>query len=172
MTCIVGVERAGKAYLACDSFLGNDSLADVVDRPKWFRLGSLLVAYAGSFRGPQVVQATIFRQRRREETPFDYLVRAFVPAVIAAYQRHNVRPSQRSEFLVALDGQIYHVQQEDGSVLRSRYGYTAIGAGAEVALGALGASQELEPKEMLRKALRLALKHTTKVREPFHYVEV
>jgi len=168
MTCLVALEREGRVWVGSDSFLGTDDVRDIIDRPKWFRRSGVLVGYAGSLRAAQVVENfASFRRRENGEADLTYLVGVVAAAFRKALNVSRVRPST-SEFLLAYRGKAYTLQN-DYSVVRSSHGYVSIGAGSEVANGALAVlSEEADPRGVIEKALRAAERHSTKVGGRFH----
>jgi ATP-dependent protease HslVU (ClpYQ) peptidase subunit len=73
-----------------------------------------------------------------------------------------------SEALIAANGCVYEVGP-DLCVVRSRYGYLAVGSGAQVAMGALAALPvDMPAQERALAALRAANRHSSYVRPPYH----
>jgi ATP-dependent protease HslVU (ClpYQ) peptidase subunit len=179
MTCLVAVEHEDGVFVGADSFLGDDTSKDLVDRPKWFYRGrKLLVAYCGDLRAAQVAQyGTKPRRQRANEDDQAYIVRSVADAVRQAHKTFEVAPENEDEafvfsYLVAYNGRIYTIQN-DYSVVRSSHGYAATGAGADVALGALAALYgTVSPKECVLRALKAATRHCPQVAAPFHPVNV
>lgn len=147
----------------------------MLDRPKWFYKGSnLLIAYAGDLRAAQTAEiAPRFRRRHGHEAEQAYVQGVVVEAVRHAHKAYEAAKKDADfAFLVAYNGKLYTIQ-EDYSVVRSHYGYAAIGAGQYLALGALAALDEaLPPRERLERALKAAARHATTVCRPFHHVNV
>lgn len=177
MTAVCGIEHPEGVWLGTDSFIGNESIRDVTDRPKWFYRGRyLLVAYAGALRGAQVASlAPPTRRQRLNEADQDYLVRAVVESIRQAHKSYEVQKpaDDGTDYLIGYNGCLY-MMQDDYSILRSKHGYAAIGVGQDMALGALAALQgePLEPKVMIERALRAAARHCPQVGPPFHVVNV
>lgn len=167
MTCLVAIERAGRVWVGCDSFLGTDDVRDVVDRPKWFRRSGVLVGHAGSFRAAQVVEhGADFRRREKGEPEQAYLVGVVACSFRKALNAARVR-LRTAEFLLAYRGKAYALQN-DYSVVRSSHGYVTIGAGSDVANGAMAVLHEGDAREAVTRALAAAERHSTKVGGRFH----
>lgn len=168
MTCLVAFERAGRVWVGSDSFLGTDDVRDIIDRPKWFRRSGVFVGYAGSFRAAQVVENfATFRKREKGEAELEYLIGVVASAFRKALNAARVRPTA-TEFLLVYRGKAYRLQ-DDYSVVRSSHGYATIGAGSEIANGALAVlSDALDPKSIVERALQAAERHSTKVGGRFH----
>lgn len=169
MTCVVAVEHGGRVWMGSDSFMGSEQSRDTLDQPKMFRVGTgLLVGFAGAFRAAQLAQYGLtVRQRRSGELEMAYLVTAVAKSLQKAHRDACLPGASRADFLIALAGKVYTLQ-EDYSVLRSAHGYAAIGAGCDVALGALAVlSPELSPRKRVEAALAAAAKHHPQVAPPF-----
>ena len=168
MTCLVALEREGRVWVGSDSFLGTDDVRDVGDRPKWFRRSGVFVGYAGSLRAAQVVENfATFRRRDNGEADLAYRVGGVAAGCRKALNAARVRLST-AEFLLAYRGRAYTLQN-DYSVVRSSHGYVSIGAGSEIANGALAVlAEDADPREVIDKVLRAAERHSTKVGGRFH----
>lgn len=184
MTCIVAIEHDGVVHLGSDSFLGGAFTRDQLDRPKFFTKGSrFAIAFAGGIRGAQIVEHDIsFRKKKRTEDEETYLVVEVAKKLHVGFKRagNNIIDegkidSHDADFLVCINGKIF-VIQDDYSVIRSRHGFAAIGAGQDFALGALSClsknSIDLSPKEKVKAALEVAAEFSPQVCGPFHIVEV
>lgn len=182
MTCIIALEHNNFAYLGSDSFLGGAFIRDQVDRPKFFKKNDrFYIAVAGGLRGAQIVEHGIrFRKLRKNEDEEAYLVTevsrklqiAFTKAGANIKDEGNV-DMHDSSFMVCINGKIF-VIQHDYSIIRSRHGFAAIGAGQDFALGAMEVlkSQKMSPEEKITKALEVAAHFSPQVCGPFHIVEV
>lgn len=182
MTCIVALEKDGIAYLGSDSFLGGAYIRDQIDRPKFFKKGErFYIAFAGGLRGAQIVEHELtFRKMRKNEDEEAYLVtevskklkEQFVKSGANIKDDGNI-DTHDSQFIVCISGKVFIIQ-EDYSIIRSRHGFTAIGAGQEFALGAMAVlqKQNLEPKKAINYALEVAANLSPQVCGPFHIIEV
>lgn len=170
MTCLVALEHSGRVWVGSDSFLGTDAVRDLPDRPKWFRRSGVFVGYAGSLRAAQVVENfATFRRRERGEADLAYLVNVVAEGFRKALNVSRVRLNTAS-FLLAYRGRAYALQ-DDYSVARSSYGYLCIGAGAEIANGALAVLPQTEdPKSIITQAIAAAERHSTKVGGRYHVI--
>ena len=174
MTCVAAIEYWNRVYFCSDAFVGSDVSRDILARPKVFRRTHppLVFAFASGIRGAQLVENyTVFREREPKESVEAYMVKAIADSIKATYKAHD-HTSDDTVYLCAHAGHLYLIQA-DLSVLRSAHGYAAIGAGSDMALGALGALQEavtsraITPKAALDKALTLASRHCSMVTPPF-----
>lgn len=158
MTCILGLEDKGQVWLGSDSYLGDADSRDILDRPKWFRKGPLVLAYYGGFREAQVLEHSLtIRQPRRNEKPMTFLTNAVAKVVQEGMDANGVHRNNGevgAGFLLVYSGLLYTLQ-EDFSVVRSRRGYAALGIGSAYALGALAALRtRLPPREAITEALQ------------------
>lgn len=185
MTCIVAVEHGGRVLLGSDSFLGGAFTRDVIDRPKFFKVHDrFAVGFAGGLRPAQVLEHEVkFPKQRKNQSDEKYLVNV-ASAIRKAFEsegalQKDVETAQQvhdSLFCFALNGKVY-VMQEDFSVIRSNAGLTAIGAGADFALGALVAMRHLatspeEVEEKVRRALEASVELSPQVCQPLHFMWV
>lgn len=181
MTCIVAIEQDGIAYIGSDSFVGTEHVRDSIDKPKFFSKGKhFVIGFAGGLRGAQIIEHSVkFRRRRKGETAEHYLVTEVSHKLREAFSQEGVNIQQAgqsdthdTDFIVCIDGKI-HLIQGDYSVVRSRHGFIAIGAGQDFALGALATVEEdLTPEEKITKALGVAAEFSPQVCGPFHVTEV
>lgn len=184
MTCIVAIEHEGIVHLGSDSFLGGAFTRDQLDRPKFFTKGPrFVIGFAGGLRGAQIVEHDIvFRKWRKTESEESYLVTEVAKKLQIAFKKVGASildeghvESHDSYFLVCINGRIF-VIQEDYSVIRSRHGFAAIGAGQDFALGTLYSlekwASKMPPKAKVQAALEVASEFSPQVCGPFHIVEV
>lgn len=182
MTCIIAMEHNGVAFLGSDSFLGGAFIRDQIDRPKFFEKGTrFFIAFAGGLRGAQIVEHGItFRKLRKGEDEEAYLVTEVSQKLQAAFTKAgaNIKDdgnvdTHDSCFIACINGKVFIIQT-DYSVIRSRHGFTAVGAGQEYALGAMAIlkSEKISPKEKIQRALEVAADLSPQVCSPFHIIEV
>jgi hypothetical protein len=120
-----------------------------------------------------------------------FFVTGIIPAVRQAFADHGFAKKARFErrweggfaeegqdlgglFIVGVAGQIFEVRQ-DFQLARPSEPYSAVGAGAAIALGALHASAScttLTPRDRAERALEAAEAYCSGVRRPFHFVRV
>ncbi len=179
MTAIVAVrdESRGLIYLGADSLASNGMQSSRISDPKIFQKGEFLIAYAGSFRSGQVL-AYRFQpppMPKSERRLFPYMVNEFADAlrdslgkagrIRKEMEQENAWPL---EFLVAIRGHIYAVQ-EDFSVLEPSDNYAAAGSGENFCIGSLHSTKYLKmhPEKRVRLALEAAAHHDPNVGAPF-----
>lgn len=177
MTAIVALEYKNHIYMGSDSAASNEIHIDKIDRPKIIERKNILIGYSSSFRVGQVIENFFdFTTIRKSEK---YLYTRFIQELRYIFEENGVKDFQNgevvsgnSDFLVAFNKKLY-ILQNDFSILRSNCGYAAIGSGAEVAYGALYATQEIDdPIKRVTIALEAADRWVPSVAPPFHIISI
>jgi len=150
--------------LAGDSAVGSSSTCA---EPKVWRRGNVLVGAAGGCRACNVVEALQFATYTGGD-PYHFVRDEFAQALAGAFRATGAPPAGLS-VLVAVGGALVEIDDEFGVTQPGR-DYTAIGCGADVALGALHALRRLKPKARAMQALEAAAAHHGKVKGPFTFV--
>lgn len=175
MTCIVGLEQNGKAYVGADSAAaaGWETRASLT--PKVFRRGPFVIAYTSSFRMGQILHYQIDFP---EADVYDeeYMVTKFVEAVRLklkelGFSKINSNQEEGGTFIVGVQGYVYIIH-DDYQVQRFADGVMASGCGREYALGAIAALRDLPPIDRLTRALETAEFFSNGVMGPFTVMEV
>jgi hypothetical protein len=180
MTCIVGVEGGDRVLIGGDSAgVNDDDLLVVRADEKVFSLagGEFVLGFTDSFRMGQLLRYSLRLPRRetREAAygsdPDRFMATTFVDAVRACLKKGGfARKEDEAEsggtFLVGWRGRLYEVN-DDYQVGRSVSGYSAVGGGAEIAFGALHATNDADPAQRVERALQAASAHSATVRPPF-----
>lgn len=164
MTCIAAVVEKDKMYMAADTMMSDGVSKTSLAIPKLFIIGNIMVGFAGSLRAAQVIQYTVDPPEQEEhQDDIEYLVCNVVPDIQVALAEagaiHNDAGmlDTNTEFLLGYKNNLY-ILQVDFSVIQSPYQYLAIGTGAEVALGALHATNKykIKPADRLDLAINAA----------------
>ena len=181
MTCIVGLEHDGIAWLGGDSIAVDDSQDSMIlTSPKVFALmgGQLLIGHSGGLREQQALKYGLADMScpmpvvGGEEA---WLCTAFADSVRDAFRRFGILKNENGvekagAFLVGLAGGVYLFEESCG-VLRGQKGYAALGCGAKYALGAISALSRrgftTAPVKMIEIALYAAAQHNAWVKGPF-----
>jgi ATP-dependent protease HslVU (ClpYQ) peptidase subunit len=180
MTCIVGVEGPERVVIGGDSAgVTDDDLLVVRADEKVFSLlgGELVLGFTDSFRMGQLLRYSLRLPRRDARDaaygadPDRFMATTFVDAVRSCLKKGGfARKEDEAEaggtFLVGWRARLYEVD-DDYQVGRSVSGYTAVGGGAEIAFGALHATDGVDPSERVERALEAASAHSATVRPPF-----
>lgn len=163
MTAIVAL---AEGWIGGDSAISSDGRLDTSADPKvWRPRRGVLVGAAGLVAYLDAVAWIDWP----EGGPDDAWIRRDLPARIEGEARRRGLTAEEigrecGALVVAL-GSVWLV--ESGAAWRLRDSYGAIGGGAGVALGALGATPRLAGRERCRRALALAERHRSDVRRPF-----
>lgn len=133
MTIIIGIEHTDSVLLAGDLEASADNISFPQTHPKVFVKQGIVFGFSTSFRFGQLLQ---FCMKIPEPIPraniLEWLVSVFIPELQATLSRAEYKDS--FECLIGIGGELY-ILQPDFSVIRSAYGYAAIGSAAEFALG-------------------------------------
>jgi ATP-dependent protease HslVU (ClpYQ) peptidase subunit len=157
MTVICASITAKHVALGGDSGAFDDvgTLKMAASTPKVFRIGNHLIGGAGSFRVLNLVA---------KATDGD-------PESLRDFLQKELQGSDPGSWsvLVASAAGIYEIA-DDFSIITFRDSYAAIGAGAEIATGALASLSSLEgwdARQIVNDALAVTAKHSTMCTAPF-----
>lgn len=159
MTCIIGLEENGKAYIGADSAaaMGWEVRQSLTE--KVFRRGPFVIAFTTSFRMGQILRHLVALP---ESEAYDeaYMVMEFTEAVRAKFKemgfaRIESGKEEGGVFIVGVRGRVYEIAS-DFQVQRFADGLCADGCGREYALGAMAALRSLPPVERITRALEIA----------------
>ncbi len=194
MTCIVAIADGKNVVMGADS-AGVDG-RDLYLRAdaKVFRRGEYLIGFTTSFRMGQILRYETelpdLPEDRGMESLERFFVTEFIPAVRRSFGEHGFAKTARfsspdkpgvsedgqvvgGTFLVGAAGRIFEIRG-DFQLGLSASPYSAVGAGAMPALGALRALEdlaELTLGDRVRRALETAEAYSTGVRGPFLLVK-
>jgi hypothetical protein len=190
MTCVVAwlEEKSGKVHMGVDSAGSGWNCIHTRKDPKLFRVKTkagrgapgeeLLIGVSGSFRLMQLLQFHLkLPGRKRDQDPYEYIVREFIPAVRETTASGGFRKDKAGQesmdetcFLVAIGGRVFQVWS-DFQVDEREEPFNATGSGSFYALGAMHvlSEQELLPEQRLQRALDAASHYTPTVRGPFTF---
>jgi hypothetical protein len=177
MTCIVGIETPRGVMLGADSMAGEFTYwtAGEHAEPKVFRVGPYVIGFTSSFRMGDLLRYHLALPDPPARASHKHMVTKVVPAVRALFRAHGFATTKEGaevggDFLVGVSGALYRVSS-DHQVSRSRYGYAAVGSGAQTALGALSAiANPRRARESLRAAPEAAARHSMGVRGPWRFI--
>lgn len=155
MTCVVGIEYAGKVAIVADLLGSEGNLKIEHTEPKVFVRNKVIFGYTTSYRFGQLIQHVMPEPCPPEEAAavYAWLVSEFVPALRRTLKDNDCVGGQ---CLIGVNGQLWWLQ-DDFAVVRPADGYFAIGSGADFAIGALHAlSNETSVHVLIDQALRTA----------------
>ena len=172
MTCIVGVVENNKVYIGGDSAgIAGYNLTVRKDK-KVFRNGDFIVGGTSSFRMIQLLRYAFEPPHYDENTDLEkYMATTFVDSVRERFKRGGyaqVESQQESggHFLIGFRGWLFRVEA-DYQVGEALSSYDAVGCGADIALGCLYATPDMQSHKRIELALRAAEAHNAGVRAPF-----
>lgn len=169
MTCIVGIETDSGVIMGADSCGSDENYHDTYKNPKLFKVGDLLIGWAGPYRMGQIVEYHFQEPARSTEwSDFDYIVKGVVVGLMATLVEHghNIE-DEPGRLLVGYNGKLYMIDT-GFAALSCAENYAAIGAGEMVAKGVMFAMRKHKsPKEAVRAALEAAERYCIGVRGPF-----
>jgi ATP-dependent protease HslVU (ClpYQ) peptidase subunit len=173
VTCVVGVVHKGQVYVGGDC-AGSNGWQLVLRRDaKVFRNGAYVIGFTTSFRMGQVLRHAFKPPPppRRRSALERFMAVDFVDALRATLKEagwaHQENGAERGGcFLVGVSGRLFAVE-DDYQVGEARDSFAAVGGGADVARGALFATQGQKPVARVRLALRAAERFNNGVRGPF-----
>lgn len=176
MTCIVAVEHDGTVYMGSDRAGSSSWSIGIVDAPKTFRNGPLLIGYTTSFRMGQILQYGLTVPSHTLDWDVDRWVAIdLMGAVREAFEEHhwnkdNSGVAEGGSFLVAVEGRAYEVQT-DYSAIRNVAGEYATGSGEDFARGSLCSTRGWDdPEARVLAALEAAAECSPSVAGPFDVV--
>jgi ATP-dependent protease HslVU (ClpYQ) peptidase subunit len=185
MTCIVGLVRDGKVYMGGDAAISSSDswLQPQSMRPKIWNTRYMIIGVGGKQRIAQLIQQFPAPAYTRPASMdgFDYLLYEYIPHLIEYLDAARVIKTNDEDGMVCMDatvliglrGRLFKI--DSGFAITEYPDYAAIGANAEVALGALyssGRQDKLHPPGRIGEALDAVLHHCASVREPFTILEI
>lgn len=173
MTCVAALITDGVVYMGADS-AGTDCWNGqrVLNTPKLFRVGNALLGCAGSIRVAQALRFASPPGEHKRMPLEKYLNTVFVDWMRDALLRGGVAEKKDnvegadSAVLVGIKGHVFTVE-EDFNVTENLQPYSAVGSGAQVAMGALFARKEGSPRARILTALKAAAAFDSTCRPPF-----
>ena len=177
MTCVVGIEHKGEAWMGADSASASSWDIYPTRLKKVFKRGDFLIGYTTSFRMGQLLQYKLDVPKQSEnEDDLEYMSTVFIDAV-----RECLRDGGFTEisnnvetgglFMVGYKSKLYIVDR-DFQVNSTMNGYYAIGVGGKYALGNLLGTIGLPPKHRIQAALDAATYFSNGVIPPYHILSI
>jgi ATP-dependent protease HslVU (ClpYQ) peptidase subunit len=183
MTCVVALEQDGVVYVGADSagFDSNLAIRSRADEKVFItENGEFIMGFAGSFRIGQLLRyALVPPDQASKKDDMAYMVTDFIDAVRAmqkekgSMKKEDELEEHESVFIVGYRGKLYIVE-EDFQVGRPIENYAAIGCGADLAMGAMFATQKaaMNPEDRVRLALAAAVEFNAGVRPPYRILKL
>lgn len=171
MTCIAGICDNGTVIIGADSAAVNGYNICSTKLPKVFIVDEFIIGYTTSFRMGQLLQYELqIPERPNGITDEEYIIKHFIKEVRKCMQTggyatiDNNRESS-GEWLLGYRGKLYHIGSDYG-VLENMMGYSAVGCGSNIALGAMFA-YDGKPLFKIKTGLAAAAEFSAGVRAPF-----
>jgi len=164
MTCIVGLEYAGKVFLGGDIQGTGYNNKIVHTQPKVFHKKNVIFGFTSSYRFGQILEHDLPDPVVPEDVNeiYRWLITVLVPSMKSTLEDHDYKTG--GQCLIGVRDQLWDLQT-DYSVLRSVLGYSSCGSGSEYALGSLTTSLSkiqvnpgTAPYSQQEKAIREAIK--------------
>jgi ATP-dependent protease HslVU (ClpYQ) peptidase subunit len=184
VTCIVALKNHSDIYFGGDSAGIDTDVLEIRSRAdeKVFILRhplrshqKMIVGFAGSFRIGQLLRyALIIPEHSSKKSDMEYLVTDFIDSVRALQKdkgsmiKTDELEENNADLIVGYHGKIY-VIESDFQVGCPIEDFSAIGCGAQAALGAMYATQNsrMKPEDRIKLALEASAEYSSGVRAPF-----
>lgn len=145
MTAIVGISKDGKVWMGADSLVSNPDTVDLMSESKIYKVGHMYMADAGSIFPGQAIkyrwEPPIFKRSDSGDDVMEYLCKKVVPSLKKFVEDEGLEERDEDDILmgisalIALEGRLFEL--ELWSIMESKFGFSAIGSGSEVARGSL-----------------------------------
>ena len=184
MTCVIGYldKKNNTAYLGGDSLGSNGYSKILCNQRKVFHskdTKNLIIGLSGSFNFQALEYEKLLDETAlpKNEITKEYLITKFVPNLKTIVNKYNANStkdnlnSMKGSLLFGYKDKLFNIQC-DYSLLESTNGFDAIGSGAEVAMGSLLTSCDMDISiiNKITKALEAAEKHAVGVQRPFYII--
>jgi|SRR5579863_1986395 len=182
MTCVVGLVEGGVIYMGADSLASEAKGTAIVGRAdeKVFINDDVIMGFCGSFRVGQLLRHAfeVPKKPKQHDDDMAYMVIDFIDALRTLQKEKGSMKKEDEEethpagILVGYNGNLYAID-EDFDVGRPLENYYAMGAGSQVAFGAMYATKDagLDPKKRITMALEAATQYDAACRGPYTILE-
>lgn len=175
MTCIVGLVDNGDVYIGGDSAgVAGLSLSIRADE-KVFGNGPFIMGFTTSFRMGQLLRYKFSPPAQTvHQTDMEYMVTSFIDACRQCFSGNGFGDKEATvggTFLVGYKGKLYTVEG-DYQVGIPAVSFDAVGCGTDLALGAMYATEGLDPKKRIELALSAASAFSAGVAPPFNIMKL
>lgn len=175
MTCIIGLQENGKAWVGGDSAAVDGWRVTETGLQKVFRVGQYVIGYTDSFRMGQLLQYQVEYPYCPEPTE-GFMVKEFIEPIRKAlkdfgYSKIESNQETAGNFIVGVKGRIFEIE-EDLQINYSADGIRATGSGFAFALGAMRAFDLLDPVNRITRSLEISAYFNGRVKPPYIVMEV
>jgi 20S proteasome alpha/beta subunit len=173
MTCVVAVVKDDVVHMAADRGASDDSVMLVSNDKKILKRAGYLIGYAGNYGLGQLIQHGLVLPRPPRNYLLKFMRTDFHKAVQATIKKYDYQltyqhEDSQSDFLIGVKGELFEYDPLSGQV--APFEETAIGAGAEIALGSLYSTRNSKtPDKRVFIAVKAACYYSTSCREPIDY---
>ena len=156
MSCVAALKHNGKVYVAADSLSSSEDKLYYRKDKKMFRNGKYLIGFCGSVRTGQVLTSKFWKPPTDIYAVPDRLIK-LMEAKGCLITTEEQNKNCGCNFIFATKNEIYEILV-DFQLVEPRDDYTAIGSGADYALGSLFSTKgtNLKPEERLHLAIEAA----------------
>lgn len=168
MTCIVGVVEKDHVVLGGDAAATGGNSISLITDPKVFKIGSWIFGGAGSLRFIQVMKYNFEQPKIGNKDVLRYLCSDFVSEVLKICETSGINKTENGKFggmLIGYKNRLFELD-DDLQILENINGLSAIGSGADLALGSLHSTTGPAHDRCLT-ALEAAATYNTTVSKPF-----
>jgi len=170
LTCIVGLIHEGDVYIGGDSAGVAGLSITIRSDEKIFGNGPFLFGFTSSFRMGQLLRYKLAPPAQTvHQDDMEYMVTSFIDACRTCFAQNGFGDKEATTggtFLVGYKGKLYTIES-DYQVGIPKLEYDAVGCGADLALGAMFATEGLSPEERIKAALGAASTFSDGVSPPF-----
>lgn len=170
MTCIIGLVDKGDVYIGGDSAGVAGLSLSIRKDEKVFGNGPFILGFTSSFRMGQLLRYKFSPPAQTvHQDDMEYMVTSFVDACRSCFSQNGFGDKDATwggKFLVGYKGFLYTIDS-DYQVGKLHIAFDALGCGADIALGALYATENLDPEKRITLALQAASTFSAGVAPPF-----
>lgn len=171
MTCVIGLIHNGDVYIGADS-AGTAGLSRTIRLDeKVFGNGPFIIGGTTSFRMLQLLRYKFSPPAQTiHQNDMEYMVSSFIDACRNCFAVNGFGDKDATSggtFLVGYKSKLYCIQS-DYQVGVSQGNFDAVGCGADLALGAMYASEGLAPDKRIEMALSAAAFFNAGVAAPYN----
>ena len=171
MTCIAAIIKDGKAYMAGDRAVVDESQQMKSDIPKIWKSGDYLFGYCGTLEG-QIIQNNFVPPK--PEGNIDKFMRGkFLEEIKKFYDKWGMPADKDSDLtlLICVKGRMYEHESINLTMISYDTNFAAIGSGSAYAMGSLHATQNYkDPKRRLTSALDAAILYSPHCLYPIDFL--
>jgi len=179
MTCVVAIKTNESIVIGADSAAsGNNRVVGRKDK-KIFVRKNITFGFAGSFRVGQLLKYQLRIPKKQSNIgDAEYIFNVLIAEIIYLLRKNKLIKNNEMDctLVIIYNDRIYKVDSDFQNEV-TLDDYTAIGDGADVALGALYISYRVTgslqfPNAIVKSALEASAKFCTTVAPPFNLLEI